>query len=68
MAENKSKVVCSSSHPIDLSDGRTLAPGESAEDVDTTHPHQRALVLDGHIVVLEGTTPRVRVPADQTTD
>ena len=54
------KVLCTSSHPVDLSDGRTLAPGEVAEDVDTEHPHQRGLVLDGHLLVQEGTKPRAR--------
>lgn len=54
------KVVNTATHPIDLSDGRMLGPGETAEDVDTDHEHQRALVLDGHLVVLEGMTPRKR--------
>ena len=54
------KVLCTASHPVDLSDGRTLAPGEVAEDVDTEHPHQRGLVLDGHLLVQEGTKPRAR--------
>lgn len=53
-------VLCTASHPVDLSDGRTLAPGEVAEKVDTDHPHQRGLVLDGHLLVQEGTKPRAR--------
>lgn len=53
-------VLCTSMHAIDLSDGRSLQPGEIAEDIDTDHPHQRALVLDGHLGVLEGSTPRKR--------
>lgn len=54
------KVLCTSSHPVDLSDGRTLAPGEGTDKVDTDHPHQRGLVLDGHLLVQEGTKPRAR--------
>lgn len=56
-------VICTARHPIDLSDGRMLGPGESADDVDTNHPHQRALVLDGHLRVEEGRTPRKRQAA-----
>lgn len=54
------QVINTATHPIDLSDGRVLAPGESADDVDTDHPHQRALVLDGHLHVAEGSKPRKR--------
>lgn len=54
------KVLNTASHPVDLSDGRTLAPGEVADDIDTDHPHQRSLVLDGHLLVQEGLKPRVR--------
>lgn len=56
-------VINTSTHPVDLSTGRSLAPGETAEEVDTEHPHQRALVIDGHLRVEEGTTPRKRQPA-----
>lgn len=57
------KVICSASHPVDLSTGRSLAPGETAEDVDTDHPHQRTLVVDGLLHVIDGTTPRKRQAA-----
>lgn len=49
-------------HPIDLDDGRTLAPGEEAEEVDTDHPHNRALVVNQTVVVLEGMTPHKAQP------
>lgn len=53
-------VVCTATHPIDIDTGQTLSPGESAVDVDTTHPHNAALILDRSLVVTEGTTPRKR--------
>lgn len=49
-----------STHTVDLSDGRMVAPGEEVVDVDTDDAHNRDLVLDGHIIVLEGMTPRTR--------
>lgn len=53
-------VVCTSTHPIDLDDGRELAPGQTVEEVDLDHPHNRTLVLDGSLVVTEGKVPRAR--------
>jgi hypothetical protein len=53
-------VLCTSQHAIDLDDGRTLGPGESADDIDLESAHNRALVLDGHLLVTEGKTPRSR--------
>lgn len=61
-----STVVCTSSHPVDLPDGRSLAPGETAEDIDTKEPSVKDLVLDGHLNVLEGTTPRTRPTPEAT--
>lgn len=52
-------VIGTASHPVDLSDGRSVAPGETVADVDTTHPHQRALIVNGDLAVSSGTTPRV---------
>lgn len=49
-------------HPIDLDDGRTLAPGEEVEEVDTDHPHNRALVVNGHVLVTKGMTPHKAQP------
>lgn len=57
-----STVLNVAGHPIDLDDGRTLAPGEQAEEVDTTHPHNRVLVVEGLATVLEGTTPKKTQP------
>jgi hypothetical protein len=57
---NIGNVVCTSRHDIDLDTGLSLAPGESAEDVDLDHPHNRALVIDGSLAVTEGSVPRVR--------
>lgn len=61
-------VLCTSSHQVDLADGRALAPGETATDVDTDHPHTRSLVLDGHLLVTDGSTPRKRQAERLTTE
>ena len=45
-------------YPVDLHDGRTLAPSETADDIELDNEHNRNLVLDGAIVVREGYTPR----------
>lgn len=60
----KATVICSAPHPVDLHDGRVLAPGETAEGIDTEHPHQRALVLDGSLHVVDGMTPKKRKSDD----
>lgn len=60
MSSTPSTVVCTATHAVDLDDGRSLAPGETAYEVDTDHPHNRGLVIDGSLVVTDGTTPRVR--------
>lgn len=57
------KVICTSAHAVDLSDGRTLAPGESATEVDIDHDHQKALVLDGHLYVLDDAPDDEQPPA-----
>lgn len=57
-----STVLNVSGHPIDLDDGRTLAPGEQAEKVNTDHPHNRALVVNGQLSVTEGMTPHKAQP------
>lgn len=57
-----SAVLNVAGHPIDLSDGRVLAPGEDADEVDTDTPHNRALVVNGHLLVTEGMTPRKAQP------
>lgn len=57
-----STVLNVAGHPIDLNDGRTLAPGEEADGVDTDHPHNRALAVNQHIVVSEGMTPQKTQP------
>lgn len=51
-------VFNSKSYPVDLADGRTLAPSETAEDIDLDAEHNRNLVLDGTITVQEGFKPR----------
>lgn len=53
---------------VDLSDGRVIAPGETAEDVDTDHAHQRQLVTDELIAVEDGMTPRKRAGVRRTVD
>ena len=57
-------VIGTGDHPVDLSDGRLVAPGEVVEDVDLNDPHQRALVTDGHLTVLDGKTAR-KAPTPQ---
>lgn len=51
----KGNVVGTSSHSVDLSDGRAVAPGEVAEDVDIEDAHNAQLLLDGHLNVLTDT-------------
>jgi hypothetical protein len=60
MARNqKSGVVFNATdHAIDLDDGRTLGPSETAEDVDLDAEHNRNLVLGKQIVVQDGPVPR----------
>lgn len=57
------QVVCTATHPIDLEDGRSLAPGESAADVDTESEYTRDLVVDGLVAVTDGPVPRKRASA-----
>jgi hypothetical protein len=45
-------VVCTATHPVDLADGRSLAPGQSADDVSVTNHHNKALVEGGSLTVL----------------
>lgn len=49
-------VVCTAAHPVDLADGRSLAPGESADDVSINNAHNKVLVDGGDLVVLAGST------------
>lgn len=44
-------------HPVDLSDGRTIGPGETAEDVALGNAHNKDLLDQGHIAVLGGAEP-----------
>ncbi len=57
-----STVLNVAGHPVDLDDGRTLASGESAE-VDAGKPHNRVLIVQGHLLVTDGKTPRKSQPA-----
>lgn len=56
-----STVLNAAGHPVDLDDGRTLAPGESTE-ADAMLPHNRVLVTSGALLVTEGSTPRTTQP------
>lgn len=60
----KGNVVGTSSHSVDLSDGRSVAPGEVVEDIDIEDPHNAQLVLDGHLSILtdSGRTSSMQVP------
>lgn len=57
-----STVLNVAGHPIDLDGGRVLAPAETADEVDTDAPHNRALVVQGHMLVTDGMTPRKAQP------
>jgi hypothetical protein len=46
-------VLNTAAHPIDLSTGRTLEPGEIAEGIDVDNDHDTALVDDGLLLVLD---------------
>lgn len=65
MSKGTGTVLCTSTHAIDLADGRTVGPGEVVEKVDTNDPHVRDLVLSGHLYVQEGTTPRTPATFEQ---
>lgn len=43
---------------IDLDDGRSLGPGETAEDVNLEHPHNDRLVLAGLLAACQLETPK----------
>lgn len=60
MASNKdAKIVSTATHPLILSDGSILAPGES-RSVDMNDAIQRGLYFDGHLSIIDGFTPRAR--------
>lgn len=58
------KVLNVSGHPIDLNDGRTLAPGEEADGVDIDHPHNQSLLDSGHVVHVKEQKTKSRRQAD----
>lgn len=57
-----STVINVAGYPVDLDDGRTLASGAS-DEVDTDRPHNRTLVVQGQLHVVEGMTPKKSQPA-----
>jgi len=73
-------VLCVASHPVDLDDGRTLGPGESADGVDVSHAHNQLLLDEGLVIELDTlpkdtprkdedeTPPPAEVPAVASTD
>lgn len=61
------KILNVAGYAIDLDDGRTLAPGETAE-VDSDQPHNKSLLDRGAALVLEDDKPKGRLkdtPDDQ---
>jgi hypothetical protein len=52
-------------HPVDLADGRPLAPGETATDVDLNDPHNADLEEQGLLSVEGGAKALKR---EQNTD
>jgi hypothetical protein len=58
--DKKSTVLCTSTHVISLDGGKPLGPG-CTDVIDVMgSPHNRSLVLDGHLLVTDGPTPRSR--------
>jgi hypothetical protein len=53
----KSRVLCTSSHAVDLDDGRVLGPGETAIDVDVEDAHN-ALLLTGGLIRVFDSAPK----------
>lgn len=52
------KIVGSARHPVDLSDGRSVAPGEVIDGIDVDgDDHNKQLVADGRLTVLETPQP-----------
>jgi hypothetical protein len=51
-------VLNSANRPVDLDDGRTLAPGEEAKKVDLAHPHNKTLIEQG--LVLQVSEPKTQ--------
>lgn len=47
-----SSILNVSNQTIDLDDGRTLAPGETANSVDLGHPHNKAILGQGLALAL----------------
>lgn len=56
-----STVLNVAGYPVDLDDGRTLAPLERTE-IDASLPHNRVLILSGALLVEEGMRPRTTQP------
>lgn len=50
----QNKIKNTGTTPLDLADGRVLGPGEWAQGVDLSDPHNRALADAG--VITAGTT------------
>ena len=48
-----SKVVCTATHPVDLDDGRSLPPGETADNVDLSIESNASLLEAGQIYELK---------------
>lgn len=58
-------VINIATHPVDLSDGRTLAPGEDATDV-AMNSHNKALVDAGSLrVVSSGSKTKADKPKQE---
>lgn len=53
-------VVCNATHPQSLPGGRFVAVGETADDVDITHPHNKALIDAGVLTVVDQRKTRGR--------
>jgi hypothetical protein len=57
-----SRVLCISTHTIDLSDGRPLAPGETADGIDESDTHNAELIANGHLITLASPATSAAAP------
>ena len=60
-----SSILNVSNQVIDLDDGRTLAPGEEAVDVDVNHPHNQLILDEGLALTVKDEKPATTTAAEK---
>jgi hypothetical protein len=63
-----SKVLNVASHPIDLDDGRTLAPGEEAVGVNLNITHNKVAVAQGLLIEVKSAPAKKQSSRSASTD